>query len=142
MGEGGSRSRVGQVVGRHVNRLYRCDRAFLGGSDALLQSAHFRGKRRLITDGGRHTSQQSRNLAARLCESEDVVDKEQNVLVFPVAEVFRHGKTRESHSHSGSRRFVHLTVDKRRLVDNAGFHHFIIEVVALAGAFSDARKDR
>ena len=39
MGKGGSRSRVGQVIGRHVNRLHRRDGTFLGGSDALLQRA-------------------------------------------------------------------------------------------------------
>src|SRR4029077_17149325 len=32
--------RIGQVVGRDVNRLYRGDRTFVGGGDALLQCAH------------------------------------------------------------------------------------------------------
>src|SRR6202041_736524 len=48
---GRGRSGVGVVVGRHVNRLHRRDRAGFRGSDALLQFGDFGVEVRLITDG-------------------------------------------------------------------------------------------
>ena len=42
MGEGGSRSRVGQVIGGYIDGLNGSDGAFSGGSDTLLKSAHLR----------------------------------------------------------------------------------------------------
>ena len=59
------RRRIGQVVGRHVDRLERRDRSLLGGRDALLQHAHLRGERRLVADGARRAAEQRRDLRAR-----------------------------------------------------------------------------
>ena len=115
---------VRQVVGRHIDRLHGRDRAFLRRSDALLQSADVRRQCRLVADGGRHAAEKSRNLGTRLNEAEDVVDEEQNVLPLHIAEVFRHRQTRQGDAHTCSRRLVHLTVDERRLVDNARLRHF------------------
>src|SRR5262249_2639395 len=42
--------RVGQVVGRDVDRLHRRDRALLRRGDPLLERAHLRRERRLVTD--------------------------------------------------------------------------------------------
>ena len=47
----------------------------------------------------------------------------------------------DSATHSGSGRFVHLTVDQGGLVDNAGLLHLVIEVIALTGALADTRED-
>ncbi len=44
-------------------------------------------QRRLVADGGRHAAEQRRHFRARLREAEDVVDEEQHVLAFGVAEV-------------------------------------------------------
>ena len=38
--EGGGRSRVGQVVGRHIDGLHRSDRPLLGGGDSFLHGTH------------------------------------------------------------------------------------------------------
>ena len=51
MGEGRHWGRVRIVVRRDVHRLHRGDRALLGRGDALLQSAHLRGQRRLVAHG-------------------------------------------------------------------------------------------
>ena len=59
-----------------------------------------------------------------------------------IAEVLRHGQTREAHAHTGSRRFVHLPIDQRGLGQNAGFLHLVVEIVALTGTLADACKDR
>ena len=59
-------------------------------------------------------------------------------MVLSITEVLRHGKSGKGNSHSCARRLVHLTEAKCSLVENAGFFHLVIEVVALAGAFADA----
>ena len=107
-----------------------------------MQLAHFVGKRRLIADGGGHAPKQGRNLAARLHKAEDIVDKQQHIALLLVAEVFRHRKTRECHAHADARRFVHLAEDEGGLVDHAALVHLVPEVVSLAAALADARKDR
>ena len=90
--ERGRRRRIGVVVGRHVNRLHRGDRTFLGGGDALLQFADFGVQVRLVSHGGRHAAQQRRDFRAGLHEAENVVDEEQHVQAFFVAEIFGHGQ--------------------------------------------------
>src|SRR5262249_41866787 len=54
--------RIGQVVGRNVNRLPGGDGAFLGGRNPLLQLPLFVGQCRLVPDGRRHASEQRRYL--------------------------------------------------------------------------------
>ena len=76
MRKGVRRRRIGQIVRRNVNRLERSDRAFLGRSDAFLQIAHLGRERRLITDRGRRSAEQSRHFRARLRKAKDVVDEE------------------------------------------------------------------
>ena len=114
MRERGRGRRVGQVVGRHVDRLHRSDRALMGGGDALLQRAHVGGKRRLITDGARNTAQQRRHFRTRLGKAEDVVDEEQHVLAL-IAEMLGDRKAGEADAGAGARRFIHLAVTSAHL---------------------------
>ena len=132
--------RVGEVVGGHVDRLHRGDRAGARRGDPLLQLAHLGGERRLVADGARHAAEQRRHLGARLDEAEDVVDEEQRVLAL-VAEVLRHRQPGEADAQARSRRLVHLPVDERDLVDHLGLGHLEEEVVALARALADAGED-
>ena len=141
MGECGRRGGVGEVVRGDVDRLHGRDRAVARGCDALLKLAHLGRKRGLIADGGGHTAEQCRHLAARLREAEDVVDEQQHVLSGLVAEVFRDRQTRQRHAQTRSGRLVHLTEDERGLVDDAGLVHLVPEVVALARALTHAGKD-
>ena len=153
VGEGGGRRRVGEVVGRHVDRLHRGDRALLRGGDALLQRAHVGGKRRLVADGGRDAAEQRRHLGARLREAEDVVDEEQHVLAL-VAEVFGDREAGEADARARAGRLVHLAVHQRALgaggravvlrgvLVDARLDHLVIEVVALARALADAGEHR
>ncbi len=142
VGEGGGRRRVGEVVGRHVDGLHRGDRALVGRGDALLQLAHLGRQGRLVADGGRHAAEERRHLGAGLGEAEDVVDEEEHVLAFLVAEVLGHGQGGEGDAGAGSRRLVHLAVDQGGLVDDARLLHLVPEVVALAGALADAGEHR
>src|SRR5690606_26991104 len=71
VGEGRRRGRVGEVVGGNVDGLNRGNGALGRRGDALLQGAHFRGERRLVTDGAGDTAEQSGHLGARLREAED-----------------------------------------------------------------------
>src|SRR5947209_3835887 len=149
MCERGRRCRIGQVVRRHVNRLYRGDRAFGGSSNTLLQSTHVGCERRLIPDRRWDTAEKRGHFRARLREAEDVVDKEQHVLAL-VAEMF--GDRQPGQAHAGTRagRLVHLTVYQRafralggaamllRIDIDLRLDHLVIEVVALARTLADA----
>ena len=151
VGERGGRRRIGQVVGGHVDRLHRGDRALLGRGDALLQRAHVGRQRRLIAHRRRDAAEQRRHFRARLGEAEDVVDEEQHVLAFLVAEIFGERQAGQRDAGAGARRLVHLAVHQRHLgalggavaeLDDAGVDHLVIEVVALAGALADAGEHR
>ena len=142
VGERGGRGRVGVVVRRHVDRLHRGDRLAADGGDPLLQLAHLVGQRRLVTHRGRHPAEQRGDLGAGLGEAEDVVDEEQHLLLLHVAEVLRHGQRGQRDPQPGARRLVHLAEDQRGLLDDAGLGHLQDEVVALAGALTDAGEDR
>ena len=138
MGERGRRGRVGEVVGGHVDRLHRCDRALVGGRDPLLQLAHLGGQRRLVADGAGHAAEQRRHLGACLDEAKDVVDEEQHVLAALVAEVLGHGQAAQADPQAGARRLVHLAVDQSGLLDHLRLGHLQPQVVALAGALAHA----
>ncbi len=141
MRERARRCRVGEVIRRDVDGLDGGDGAVLRRGDALLERADVRGERRLVADGRRHAAEQSRDLGARLDEAEDVVDEEQHVLMLDIAEILRHREARERDAHTGSWRLVHLAVDERRLVDDAGLGHLAPEVVALTRALANAGED-
>ncbi len=81
-------------------------------------------------------------------ETEHVVDEEQNVLAL-VAEVLGDGQAGERDTGARARRFVHLAEHQRAaralppaLHVDIRLDHLVIEVVAFAGAFADAGKDR
>uniref|UniRef100_A0A182N3R5 Transcription initiation factor TFIID subunit 8 n=1 Tax=Anopheles dirus TaxID=7168 RepID=A0A182N3R5_9DIPT len=142
--ERGGRSRIGQIVSRHVDGLHGRDRTLLRRGDALLHAAHVRGQRRLVTDSGRDTTEQGRHLRTGLREAEDVVDEQQHILTLLVTEVLGHSETGQGDTGTGARRLVHLAVHQRhlrRLVlqrDDTTLNHLVVQIVTLAGALSDA----
>ena len=143
--EGRGGRRIGQVIGRHVNRLHGGDRTGLGGSNALLEFAHFRRKVGLVAHGGGHAAEQRRNFRARLGKAENVVDEQQHVLAAHVAEVLRHGKARQAHAQARAGGLGHLAVNQGDFGfvgvarhHHAAFLHFQPQVVAFAGAFAHA----
>ena len=137
VGERVRRGGVGEVVGRHVDRLHGGDRADARRSDPLLELPHLGRQGRLVADGARHAAEERRHLGARLDEAEDVVDEEQHVLAL-VAEVLGHRQAGQRDAQAGARGLVHLAVDERDAVDHAGLLHLDPEVVPLAGALADA----
>ncbi len=136
--------RVGQVVRRNVNGLNGGNRALGGGGNALLHRAHFGCERRLVTNRGGDTAKKRRHLCACLREAEDVINEEQNVLTFLVAEVFCLRQAGQRHARTRARRFVHLAVNEGHFgafaiqLDNAGVNHLVIEVVAFARTLAHA----
>ena len=103
----------------------------------------------MVTHRRRDTAEQRRHFRTRLGETEDVVDEEQHVLAFLVAEVFRHREAGQRDTGAGSRRLVHLAVDQCRFrfrtfleIDNPGFDHLVIEIVSFAGPLADAGENR
>src|SRR5690606_25570543 len=146
--EGRCGRRVGQVIGGNVHSLDRSDRASLGGRNTLLQLTHFFCQRRLITHGGRHTTQQSGHFGTGQGVAVDVVDEEQDVTAF-VTELLGHGQARKCDAQTVAGRFVHLTEHHGHLrllelveLNHAGFGHFVIEVVAFASTLTHTRKHR
>ena len=142
MRERGGRGRVGQVVSGHVNGLHGRDGTGVGRGDAFLKRTKVRAKGGLIAHGRRHAAQKGGHFGTGLGKAEYVVDEEEHVLMFFIAEVFRAGKGREGHAGTGSRRLVHLAVDKGGAFQNARILEFVIEVVTFTGAFTHAREDR
>ena len=113
-------ARVGVVVSGDVDGLDRRDRALVRRRDPLFQVPELGRERRLVADGGRHAAEKGRHFHAREGVAVDVVDEQEHVLAFFVAEVLGDGETGERDPEANSRRLVHLTVDERRLLDNAG----------------------
>ena len=84
-------------------------------------------------------------------EAEDVVDEQKHVLTVHITEVFRYGERAQTDAHTGAWWLVHLTVDQCDFVQHAALlalgvgdfstSHFVIEVVAFAGAFANAAED-
>jgi len=56
--------------------------------------------------------------------------------------VFRHGERGQRGDHARAGEFAHLAKDHRGFFEYAGFLHLKPKVVALAGAFTDARENR
>ena len=77
-----------------------------------------------------------------LHEAENIVDEEDDVLAFFVAEIFgdRDSGQRDAGARAG--RLVHLAVHQRGFCDDARLGQLAIEVVALARALADAGKHR
>ena len=139
--EGRGHAWVGVVVGGHVDRLERSDRALVGRGDALFQFTHLGRQGRLVADGGGHPTEQRRYFLAGEGVTVDVVDEQQHVLALLVAEVLGEGQAgqRDPQAHAG--RLVHLTEDQHGLVQHAGLAHLVPEVVALARALAHAGED-
>ncbi len=85
-----------------------------------------------------------RHFRARLRETEDVVDEQQNVLVTFIAKIFCHRQRGERDAETRARRLVHLPVNKRDLrlaqvllIDDAGFAHFRVKIVAFTRSLAD-----
>src|SRR6185437_7683792 len=86
-----------------------------------------------------------------LCEAENVIDEEEHVLTVDITEVLSDGERAQTDAHAGTGWLVHLTVDQGDFVQHAallaggirdfGVRHFVVEVIAFAGAFADAAED-
>src|SRR5881296_414278 len=134
---------IGIVISRNVDGLNRSDRTFCGRCNSFLKLAHFRCQRWLIPHCRRHPAQQSRDFGTGLRKSKDVVDEEKNVLSLIVAKIFGSGESGKGNAQPCSRRFGHLAINERRLIDDGHaltrlrLFHFQPEIVPLAGALAD-----
>ena len=59
-----------------------------------------------------------------------------------VTEILCHCKTCLRHTHTGSRRLVHLTIYQSGLVDNAALLHLAVKIISLTGTLANACKYR
>src|SRR5579872_429612 len=145
--ERGGRSGIGQIIGRDVNGLHRGDGTFLRWRNALLQFAHLGCEVGLITDRAGHAAQQRGYFRTCLRETKDIVDEEQRVGAFGVAEIFGNGESGQSHAETRTWRLRHLSIDQSGLgfgwlawLDYARLGHFEPEIVAFTGTLADTGK--
>src|SRR5215213_6909823 len=141
VGERGERGRVCVVVRRDKDRLEARDRALLCRGDPLLKRAHLGCERRLVADLRGHPAHKRGNLIARLHEAEDVVDEQEHVLAHLVPEVLGEGDPGKAHAEAGAGRLVHLAEDHRRVLEDAGLLHLVVELVPLARPLAHAGED-
>ena len=85
--------------------------------------------------------------AAGLREAEDVVNEQQRVRAFHVAEILGHGQRAQGHPQARSGRLGHLSVNQRAFrigkvarLDHARLAHLGPKIVAFARAFAHAAK--
>ena len=119
----------------------------------------------MVTDGARRAAEQRGHFGTRLRETENVIDEQQHVLVLFVAEIFGHGERGKRDAETRAGWFVHLAVhqpdprawlqDRQAVgaflrmtlfvlldLDDVGFDHFVVKIVAFARAFTDAGEHR
>ncbi len=89
------------------------------------------------------------NFRTGLREAENIVDEQQHVLIFFVAEIFGDGQRGQRHAQTRPGRLRHLAVDQRALgflpivrIDNAGFLKLQPQIVAFARALAHAGEHR
>ena len=63
-------------------------------------------------DGGRHAAEQRRYFGACLYEAENIINEEQHVEFFFVAEIFRNGEAGQADAQTSAGRFRHLPVNQ------------------------------
>src|SRR5205085_3139930 len=139
--ESRGKGRVGVVLSMDVDVLHGGDRTFFRRGDVLLQFTHFVLQVGRITPLGWRSTELGRYFCAGLCEAEDVVDEEQYVLALFIAEILCDGQSAQRHAQARTGWLVHLAEDHCQPVDYLRFLHFMVEVVALAGALAYACKD-
>ena len=139
-----SRRRVGQVIGRDVNRLEGSNRTLLGGGNTLLKVTHFLGQRGLIAHRRRRATEKRGHLGTSLGKTENVVYEKEHVLVLFVAEVLRHSQSGQRDAHTSTGGLIHLTVNKGHfgvgdifLINNACVRHLVVKIVTLTRALTD-----
>ena len=146
MRERGRRRRIGQIVRRNVNGLDRRIDPFLVD---VMRSCNL-PFRPLALAGNPLRSACVREATFRAClrETKDVIDEQKHILIFFIAEIFRHGERREGHAQTRARRLVHLAVNQRHLgfaeillIDHVRFAHFGIQIVAFARPFAHTTED-
>src|SRR3970040_1875494 len=101
----GSRMRDVDASGSTAGEMPGAGRARRG---ALTQRPPPGRERRWVAGGRGHAAEERRDLRARLREAEDVVDEEQHVLAFLVAEVLRGREAREADAQARPGRLGHL----------------------------------
>src|SRR5215208_4830871 len=141
VGKRGERGRVCVVVRRDKDRLEARDRTLLCRGDPLLKHAHLGRERRLVADLRGHPAHKRGDLIAGLHEAEDVVDEQEHVLAHLVPEVLGERDPGEAHAEASAGRLVHLAEDHRRVLEDAGLLHLVVELVPLARPLAHAGED-
>ena len=144
------RGGVGRIVGRHVHGLHRRDGSLVRRGDPFLQGTHFRGERRLVTDRGRHTTEQARTLREPACEKRKMLSTNSSVSAPVVSRKYsamvRADSATRRRAPGGSFIWPNTmqvcSITLAAGLADFGFLHFEPEVGSFAGSFADAREHR
>ncbi len=135
-------SRICEVICWYIDCLNWCDWAIFRRSNPLLKCTHLCCKSWLVPYRRRDSSEERWDFWTCLSESEDIIDEEENISFFFIAEVLSHCETCESDSCTRPWSFIHLTEDHHSLVDDAWIFHFMVEVISFTSSFTDTCHDR
>src|SRR3984957_18862953 len=124
--------RVGEIIGRHVDRLDRGDRPAIRTGDALLALRQFRTHRWLVAEPRRHLPHQARYFGACLDEAEDVVDEQKHIAMLIIAEIFGYRQRRVADAESGARRLVHLAEQHHHALEDGWIFPLVVKIFFLS----------
>src|SRR3989338_1226522 len=114
---------VRQVIRRNIDRLYCGDRPSLHRSYPLLEGAHLRSERRLVTCLRRDQAEERRYLRAGLDEPVDIIYEEEHVVIL-LLQILRQRYARIRYAEFRRGRFVHLAEREHDLVQHILFFKF------------------
>jgi len=95
----------------------------------------------LIANPRWHLAHQAGDFHAGLDKAEDIVDEQQHIPLFVVAEVFGHRQRGMPHAEPCAWRFVHLAEEHHHFRQDARFFHVAVKLLAFATALADAAEN-
>src|SRR5262249_41407009 len=79
---------------------------------------------------------------SRLSKPEHVVYEHQHILILFIAKIFRNREGGKSYPSTRSRRFIHLSINKRSFINDSRFLHFHPEIIPFTCALTNSSKNR
>ncbi len=134
--------RVGEVIGRDVDRLHRGDRRSEDRRDAPLELGDLGRQGRLVSNTRGQAPEQAGDLAPGLDQAKRVVDEEQHVLVRDIAELLGDRERGQSRPPARTRRLVHLSEYERGAGEDTGSLELHAQLVTLTRSLSDPGEHR
>ena len=115
---------VHEVIAGNINGFNRAHHPFVRRHQAFMELGHFRGQRRLVSVLGRNGVGERGKFIAGLGKPEDVIDKKQDIPLFPVAEMLGNCYGRHRCREPYGRVCAHSAKQERCFPENLFFRKF------------------